>query len=377
MSFSVVKGTPFVSSNSATEHFVDFPTSSIGDVVFMLVMGGVLNADITSHSFVAVNSVNTSNTRTHRVFARVVDGSEDAQMRLYADNNSFNVIVLPIIITGASSDLARIELNTTLGNGFENPKFNPPSLTPSEGEANYLWVSTVASNVAGGFLSGPAGYELMTGDVDSVGSTFSAALAYLDLVAATEDPGPFSAATESSSYTATFAIPVAVSTTPTLRKGTQFTVETTLSGNITGATLAGQAITVDSKVGATVTLTDSDGTITTSGEYPLVLTDDSVDPDETIVVQVNVVGVAPANNPMRKDGAALANLTDVEVRISAGATLAGTQLFYTGTATTDANGNLGNIDLSDTAADPDDVVLLKIRTAAGDSIIAAETVGLI
>ena len=163
----------------------------------------------------------------------------------------------------------------------------------------------------------------------------------------------------------------------TVRKGSQFTAETTLSGTVTAATLNGQAITVDSQVGTTVTLTDSDGSITTSGEYPLVLTDDSADPDETITVQVNVYGVAPANNPVQKDGAALASLTNVELRVSAGATLAGSELFYTGTATTDASGNLGNIDLSSTAAADTDPVLLSIRTAAGDSIITAETVGLI
>ena len=164
-------------------------------------------------------------------------------------------------------------------------------------------------------------------------------------------------------------------TTPTLRKTDQQTFDKPAGiGTITAATLNGQAITLDSQDAETFTVTDSDGSITTSGEYDLVATGDTV---ETITVQVNVVGVAPANNPLSKDGAALADLTDVEVRISAGATLAGTQLFYTGAATTDANGNLGNIDLSDTAADPDDVVLLKIRTAAGDSIIAAETVELI
>ena len=164
---------------------------------------------------------------------------------------------------------------------------------------------------------------------------------------------------------------------PSFRKTGTFTVETTLSGTVISATLNGQAITVDSQAGTTVTLTDSDGSITTSGEYALVLTDDSADPDETITVQVNVYGVAPSNNPLQKDGAALASLTGVEIRISAGATLEGSQLFYTATATTDASGNLGNIDLSATAAADTDPVLLSIRTAAGDSIIAAETVELI
>ena len=170
--------------------------------------------------------------------------------------------------------------------------------------------------------------------------------------------------------------PVATTTsTPTLRKTGQQTFDKPAGiGTITGVTLNGEAITLDSQDAETFTVTDSDGSITTSGEYDLVATGDTV---ETITVQVTVIGVTPANNPLQKDGAALGDLTDVEVRISAGATLAGTQLFYTGTATTDASGNLGSIDLSDTAADPDDAVVMMTRTADGDGMPSDETVGLI
>lgn len=145
-------------------------------------------------------------------------------------------------------------------------------------------------------------------------------------------------------------------------------------GTITGVTLDGAVITLDSQDATTFTVTDSDGSITTSGVYDLVATGDTV---ETISVQVNVYGVAPSNNPLQKDGVALVSLTNVEVRVSVGVTLAGSQLFYSGTATTDTSGNIGNIDLSSTAAADTDPVLLSIRTADGDSIIAEETVGLI
>lgn len=169
-------------------------------------------------------------------------------------------------------------------------------------------------------------------------------------------------------------VPITSNSVTTIRKGeTGFTQDHGL-GTITAATLGGNAITIASQVAGTVTLDETSG-ITTSGEYDLVLDDGSS--TETYTYQLNVVGVAPSNNPVQKDGAALANLTNVQVRISAGTTLSGTEYYYTGTATTDGSGNLSSIDLSATAAAIDDSVLLQIMTAAGDSITATETIGLI
>ncbi|WP_372986946.1 hypothetical protein [Marinobacter sp.] len=161
-----------------------------------------------------------------------------------------------------------------------------------------------------------------------------------------------------------------------IRKSSTFDIETTL-GTITTATLNGVNVFDHiSQAGTTVSFAGAaTDEITTSGEYDLVLGDGTG--TETITVQVNVVGVAPSNNPLQKDGSALASLSNVEVRVTDGENINGAELYYSGTATTDASGNLGNIDLSSTAAADADPVLLHLRTAAGDSIIASETVGLI
>ena len=164
----------------------------------------------------------------------------------------------------------------------------------------------------------------------------------------------------------------------TVRKSSTFDIETTLSGTITTATLNSVNVFdhVTGQVGATVSFAGAaTDEITTSGEYDLVLGDGVG--TETIAVQVNVYGVAPSNNPLQKDGSALASLAGVQLRVTDGANLNGTELYYSGTGTTDASGNLGNIDLSSTDAADTDPVLLHMRTSAGDSIIASETVGLI
>jgi hypothetical protein len=159
----------------------------------------------------------------------------------------------------------------------------------------------------------------------------------------------------------------------TQRKGSTFTATHTL-GTITTATLNTAAITINTTGAGTVNLTDTSG-VTTSGVYNLVLGDGAA--TQTQTVQVNVFGVVPSNNPAQKDGSALASLTGIQIRITAGANLNGTQVYYSGTQTTDASGNFFALDVSSSAAVAAAPVLMQVLTAAGDSITSAETVGLI
>jgi hypothetical protein len=163
----------------------------------------------------------------------------------------------------------------------------------------------------------------------------------------------------------------------TQRKGSTFDATHTL-GTITTATLNGVSVFdhVSSQTAGTVSfagaLTDE---ITTSGVYNLVLGDGAA--TQTQTVQVNVFGVVPSNNPAQKDGSALASLTGIQIRITAGANLNGTQVYYSPTETTDASGNFSTLDVSPSAAVAADPVRMQVLTAAGDSITSAETVGLI
>lgn len=152
------------------------------------------------------------------------------------------------------------------------------------------------------------------------------------------------------------------SATPVVRKSSQFTVETTLSGTITAATLNGNAITVDSQVGTTVTLTDSGSGITTSGEYNLVLTNDAATPEnETIVVQVNVVGLP--SNTARKDGGLLVSLSDLTLDA---VNVSGTVVKQLTGITTDASGIISPVDLSDISEAVGDTLKVSLHSAASD-----------
>jgi hypothetical protein len=163
----------------------------------------------------------------------------------------------------------------------------------------------------------------------------------------------------------------------TQRKGSTFDATHTL-GTITTATLNAVNVFdhVSSQAAGTVSFT---GAITdertTSGVVDLVLGDGAA--TQTQTVQVNVFGVVPSNNPAQKDGSALASLTGVQIRITAGANLNGTQVYYSGTETTNASGNFSTLDVSTSAAVAADPVRMQVLTAAGDSITSAETVELI
>jgi hypothetical protein len=163
----------------------------------------------------------------------------------------------------------------------------------------------------------------------------------------------------------------------TQRKNSTFDATHTL-GTITTATLNAVNVFdhVSSQAAGTVSFT---GSVTderiTSGVVDLVLGDGAA--TQTQTVQVNVFGVVPSNNPAQKDGSALASLTGIQIRVTAGANLNGTQVYYSPTQTTDASGNFSTLDVSTSAAVAADPVLMHVLTAAGDSITSTETVELI
>jgi hypothetical protein len=177
-------------------------------------------------------------------------------------------------------------------------------------------------------------------------------------------------------YTAIAFNPAPTGPDYTQRKGSTFTATHTLGTVPNSATINGLAVTLSNATTTTVDVT-VDAAITTSGEYNLVIADSVAVTTQTQTVQVNVFGVVPSNNPAQKDGAALASLTGIQIRVTAGANLNGTQVYYSGTQTTDASGNFSALDVSSSAAVAADPVRMQVLTAAGDSITSAETVGLI
>ena len=153
----------------------------------------------------------------------------------------------------------------------------------------------------------------------------------------------------------------ATSAAQEVRKGSTLDGVTHGLGTITTATLNGVNVFdhVSSQAAGTASFTGAiTDEITTSGEVDLVLGDGTG--TETYKVQVNVVGLASFN--INKDGADQGSLTDVEFIILTGA--AGSRAInqqITG-ITTMAGGDTGAIEITDTALNDGDTVMVAQRS---------------
>jgi hypothetical protein len=257
------------------------------------------------------------------------------------------------------------------------------------GTGSRPWTTTAATLPAGSISFGyyAASEAGTVSSLDSPWQRESSGTANFSVFASRQNTSgetdAFSGAHEGLSATGTLAASFATfavaSSGPdyTQRKGSTFDATHTL-GTITTATLNGVNVFdhVASQAAGTINFTGAlTDERTTSGVVDLVLGDGAA--TQTQTVQVNVFGVVPSNNPAQKDGSALASLTGIQIRITAGANLNGTEVYYSPTQTTDASGNFNTLDVSTSAAVAADPVRMQVLTAAGDSITSAETVELI
>jgi hypothetical protein len=370
-------GTPYVSTAPAISHLITFPAASPSEMIVVFIQTQASQL-ATIAGFTQVANFRASGSRTFDALAKVADGGESSAT--VSLNVAAEAICHTYVISGSHADLSGIYFSAPVNsNGFEVPVYNPPALTPAGGLANYNWFALIASRIVNGFTEGPTSYTSLLSSKALAADDLALGTAYRTLESGTEDPSPFAGATNDLSVVATFAILDAAVAGPdyTQRKGGTFDATHTI-GTITTATLNAVNVFdhVSSQAAGTISFT---GAITdertTSGVVDLVLGDGAA--TQTQTVQVNVFGVVPSNNPAQKDGAALASLTGVQIRITAGANLNGTQVYYSGTEATDASGNFNTLDVSTSAAVAADPVRMQVLTAAGDSITSAETVGLI
>jgi hypothetical protein len=369
---TAIVGTPKV-VGAADTTFTLANGSTSGRAVLILAWQARNTVNLTGFSFNSVAGTTTTATEATNLNIAVVSYWQNAD--LPAGAGTYNV-------ARSSAGTGGTEYVIYELSGVDNataPEIIPVVLAP-DGWASPLSIN-FSNTSAGDFLGVTYIGELSWGDatalsgqiVSNVGTAFNPISAKI----ATGANESFVIGNLNTTGNAAYigvAFPTAVAGPDyTQRKGSTFDATHTL-GTITTATLNGVAITINNTGAGTVNLTDTSG-ITTSGVYNLVLGDGAA--TETYTVQLNVFGVVPSNNPAQKDGAALASLTNVQVRITSGTGLNGVQRFYSPTEATDASGNFSTLDLSSSVAADADPVLMHVLTAAGDSIISSETVGLI
>ena len=360
-------------ASSVLTHTIPLPSADEGDAILLVVGCDTTISSPTATNFTLIYDVSTSGGRSTAVFALLAGSTAQSSADFSAGNNSF-VIAHAYTLSGVDPDLSKISFATSNGNGFESPLFNPPSLTASQGNVEYLWFAGSSSvNAGAGYTEGPTNYTaLLTHNANSTDPA-SLGTAYRLLTAETEDPGPFTSLTGGNSGTFTLAIPtVAAATGPdyTARKGSTETITHALTADgITTATLNGETVTIGTQSGQDADIALDETAITTSGEYDLVL-GDGVD-TETFTVQYNVVGLP--SNTLLKDGAVLASLTDVKLTVL---DASGTRLDRQTGLTTDASGLTGVTPVAAGAVD-DPVEVSFFSPGSEVGIVYETTLGLL
>lgn len=123
-------------------------------------------------------------------FYKIADGTEDSAQVSWTASAGTTAIWHTRLITAWDGSTAP-EAATTSG---DSSAADPPSLSPSWGSANTLWIAVAghAAASASAWSAGPSGYsDFLNSGASSGGSAVSIAAPYLYNTASSEDPGAF------------------------------------------------------------------------------------------------------------------------------------------------------------------------------------------
>jgi hypothetical protein len=125
------------------------------------------------------------------VFEKIATGSEGGTTATWVASTGTTAEWQVIRITGAHVSTAS-EVASTSGDASNA---DPPSLTPTGGSKDYLWIAVAGNGATGettGFTAAPTNYTgLQSNGTSSGGSTANIATATRQLTASSENPGTF------------------------------------------------------------------------------------------------------------------------------------------------------------------------------------------
>lgn len=140
------------------------------------------------------------------VFEKIADGTEGGTTKTWVASTATTAVWQVIRVTSANASTAS-EVASTNGDATNA---NPPSLTPSGGSNDYLWIAVASNGATGdttGFTAAPTNYSgLQSNGGSSGGATVNIATATRQLTASSEDPGAFTPSSNRFWAAATIAI---------------------------------------------------------------------------------------------------------------------------------------------------------------------------
>lgn len=199
--------TPYIQDTAGTSHDLTLPPNIASGNLLLLVVCINSAPTVTDPSgFTSILS--RVNTDTFRVYAKIATGSEGGTINLGTGNNQ-RVVSAAYRITGNRNGVtsSEIEISSAVDATTANP--DPPSLTPTWGSAENLWIP-IQFSVDGNYtLTGyPSNYTLGQLSPDTVAGSAGCGFSMAGrlLTATSEDPGQFTTDTSRARSSYTLAI---------------------------------------------------------------------------------------------------------------------------------------------------------------------------
>lgn len=192
---NTIQGTSLGTNRAVTK-----PASTTGDLVLVFVAHDQpsTTAITASTGWTAVGTAQVQGTNVIKaaVFGRVLDGSGSDTLTISGTTQDY--VISCLVVVAAEHRYTNATINTipvaaavssTNGNG------DPPSLTPSGGSDDYLWIvaDVVDQTATSAITAVPANFTQVTNATSSAGSTTAVimATAYRRFTGSTLDPGTF------------------------------------------------------------------------------------------------------------------------------------------------------------------------------------------
>lgn len=208
MAASVAQSTTSQQTTSQTGQVVSLPGSMTSGNTAIIGLcypnAGTLNPLATG--WTRIVNANRSVGPAIAAFWREVDGTEGSTITVTLSSADVSAHAA-IEISGAEDpDTSPPEVGTAAQGNSSTP--NPPSVTPSGGQADYLWVPIVGVFGTGsGISAGPSGYSnLLTSGQGTTWPYTTFAMDWRGNDAASEDPGTFTADSSRDWVTNTIAV---------------------------------------------------------------------------------------------------------------------------------------------------------------------------
>lgn len=194
-------------TGSVSSHPVNLPSGITAGDLLLLFVAINSNPTVTDPS-TWTPLVSAVNSDTFRIYAKIASGSEGSTVTVGLNSNQ-RVAAVAYRITGARNGVTSSEIAVSSAVTGSSATPDPPSLTPSWGSAENLWIAvTFASDSSFTFSSYPTNYSLGQNNVQpgAAGNSSAVSVAARLLTGTSEDPGVFTTVTARTRSTYTLAV---------------------------------------------------------------------------------------------------------------------------------------------------------------------------